>query len=374
MGGDNVGASHRDGTWHAGWLAGAAGLAVVGTIAGVSVARSATRRLRSEDPYAKENFEALDSDRSYVVTTPDGVALAVREVGPADAPLTVVFAHGFCLRMAAFHFQRTRLADEWGPHARMVFYDQRGHGRSGDAPPDTYTVTQLGTDLETVLSVVAPRGVIVLVGHSMGGMTVMSHARQYPHRYGGRIIGAALISSAAEGVSRSMLGEILTNPALDAVRFTARSAPRLVHHSRAATRALVGPILAAASYSDSKTSPSVVAFSEKMLYGTPIPTLVGFLRALENHDESAALPTLARIPTLIACGDQDLLTPAQYSAELAAALPNSELVLVSDAGHLVQLEKPDTINAGLIRLVKRAAPGRLAMLTRRLRERAWRRG
>ncbi len=41
----------------------------------------------------------------------------------------------------------------------MVFYDQRGHGRSGDAAPETYTLTQLGQDLESVLKVVAPRGV-----------------------------------------------------------------------------------------------------------------------------------------------------------------------------------------------------------------------
>ena len=59
------------------------------------------RRAVVDDPFAGEDFETLDADRSYVVTTPDGVPLAVREVGPDDAPLTVVFAHGFCLRMGA---------------------------------------------------------------------------------------------------------------------------------------------------------------------------------------------------------------------------------------------------------------------------------
>lgn len=127
-----------------------------------------TRRADADDPYADQDFEALDTDRSYVVTTPDGVPLAVREAGPADAPLTVVFAHGFCLRMGAFYFQRMRLSQEWGPQVRMIFYDQRGHGRSGEAPPDTYTVTQLGRDLETVLQVLVPQGPVVLVGHSMG--------------------------------------------------------------------------------------------------------------------------------------------------------------------------------------------------------------
>jgi pimeloyl-ACP methyl ester carboxylesterase len=216
------------------WLAGAAGLTAVGSAAGVSVARSLRRHVSTDDPYVDEDFDLLDADRSYVVTTPDGVDLAVREVGPEDARLTVVFVHGFCLQMGAFHFQRARLAEQWGPQVRMVFYDQRGHGQSGEASPDSYTVTQLGIDLETVLTLMAPRGPVVLVGHSMGGMTVLSHARQFPKRYPTRIVGVAIIASAAEGVSRSPLGEILKNPALEAVRFAVKYAPKTVATKRSA--------------------------------------------------------------------------------------------------------------------------------------------
>ena len=356
------------------WLAGAAGIGAVGTIAGATVARSMlNRRSIVDDPFAHEDFETLDGDRSYLVTTPDGVDLAVREVGPSDAPLTVVFAHGFCLRMAAFHFQRMRLADEWGSQVRMIFYDQRGHGRSAEAPPETYTISQLGKDLETVLQVIAPRGPIVLVGHSMGGMTVLSHARQFPEHYGGRITGAALISSAAEGVAKSPLGDVLNNPALEAVRRAARTAPRLVDRGRTAARSVIGPILRAASYSDKRVSPSIVAFSEKMMLGTPVPTMVEFLHALQVHDETSALPTLAKIPTLIVCGDRDLVTPDKYSRRMAEALPDSELVVVARAGHLVLLDKPASVSDGLVRLVKHASPGRFTLLGQRLRDRVLRR-
>ena len=355
---------------NAGWLAGVAGLAAVGTIAGVSVARSMGRRTTSDDPYDGVDFELIDADRSSVVTTPDGVDLAVREVGPEHAPLTVVFAHGYCLRMGAFYFQRARLAEQWGPQVRMVFYDHRGHGQSAEASPDTYTVEQLGKDLETVLAVTAPKGPVVLVGHSMGGMTVLSHARQYPQRYPTRIVGAALISSAAEGVARSPLGEILKNPALEAARFAVRHAPKTVHRGRGAAKSIIAPILRAASYGDEKVSPSVVAFSEKMMHGTPIATLVGFLHALEVHDEDAGLRTLAKVPTLIACGAHDLITPAEHSEAMAAALPKSELVIVGGAGHLVQLEQPEAIDDALVRLVERATPSKLVAMTRRLRDRA----
>ncbi len=352
------------------WLAGGAGLTAVATIVGASARRSMAERAAAlEDPYADEDFDEVEVDRSYVVTTPDGVPLAVREDGPKDAPLTMVFAHGFCLRMGAFHFQRRRLAEQWGPDVRMVFYDQRGHGQSGEADPETYTLTQLGQDLETVLQTVAPRGVIVLVGHSMGGMTVLSHARQFPQNYGRRIVGAALISTAAEGVTRSPLGEILKNPALEAVRFTARSAPKLMHRGRNVSRSLIGPILRAASFSDLRVSRSLDAFSQRMMNGTPIATMVGFSHALEVHDETAGLWTLIRIPTLIACGDHDLLTPDEYSRKMAASLPQSELVVVTGASHLALLDKPDAINDGLIRLVNRSNPGKMAQRYRRLRER-----
>jgi pimeloyl-ACP methyl ester carboxylesterase len=185
-------------------------------------------------------------------------------------------------------------------------------------------------------------------------MTVLSHARQFPQRYPRRVVGAALISSAAEGLSRSPLGETLQNPALEAVRFAARYAPRVVHRTRGAIRSLIRPSIRDASFGGADVSPSLVEFSQAMIHGTDIATLVEFLHALEVHDETAALPVLAQIPTLIACGGRDLLTPAKYSEEMAAVLPDSELVIVPGAGHLVQLEVPDVINDALLRLVERS--------------------
>jgi pimeloyl-ACP methyl ester carboxylesterase len=104
-----------------------------------------------------------------------------------------------------------------------------------------------------------------------------------------------------------------------------------------------------------------------------VPTMVEFLHALQVHDETAALPTLAKIPTLIVCGDRDLVTPADYSRKMAEVLPESELVIVARAGHLVLLDKPDSVSDGLVRLVKHASPGRFAVLSQRLRDRVLRR-
>jgi pimeloyl-ACP methyl ester carboxylesterase len=79
--------------------------------------------------------------------------------------------------------------------------------------------------------------------------------------------------------------------------------------------------------------------------------------------------TLLKIPTLVACGDHDLLTPDEYSRKMAACMPQSELVIVTGASHLVLLEKPGPINDGLIRLVDRVTPGKMTVWYRRFRER-----
>ena len=106
-----------------------------------------------------------------------------------------------------------------------------------------------------------------------------------------------------------------------------------------------------------------------MIQETSSDPVVEFLHALEVHDESAAPPVLARVPVLIAGGDRDMLTALKHSEEMAAALPDCELVVVPGAGHLVQMERPEVINDALVRLVERAAPSPLVAFARRLRGR-----
>jgi pimeloyl-ACP methyl ester carboxylesterase len=76
---------------------------------------------------------------------------------------------------------------------------------------------------------------------------------------------------------------------------------------------------------------------------------------------------LLRVPTLVACGDHDLLTPDEYSRKMAASLPRSELVIVVGASHLALLDKPEAINGGLVRLIRRTAPSGAARRMRRRR-------
>jgi 3-oxoadipate enol-lactonase len=59
-----------------------------------------------------------------------------------------------------------------------------------------------------------------------------------------------------------------------------------------------------------------------------------------------------RVPTLVLCGDKDVITPPDLSNELAGLIPGARLALIAGAGHLTNLEKPDEFNAMLYQFIE----------------------
>ena len=104
-------------------------------------------------------------------------------------------------------------------------------------------------------------------------------------------------------------------------------------------------------------------FAERLIEATPIDVVAEFYPAFTAHDKGAALAVLDGLPALVLAGDKDLLTPSAHSEEIAERLPGAELVVVPDAGHLVLLERPQTVNAALAALVAKAADARAGART-----------
>ncbi|EGD56480.1 alpha/beta hydrolase fold protein [Gordonia neofelifaecis NRRL B-59395] len=337
------------------------------------------------DPHVGVDFKAIYDDDMATVTADDGVSLAVRTVttgAPGDdgrrkwgrtatPELTVVFVHGFTLRMASWHFQRFALAERWADrHIKMVFYDQRGHGASDPASAESSTMDQLGDDLAAVIRTMAPTGPVVLVGHSMGGMSIMSLARRHSRLFShsGRIAGVALVSTAARGITEAGLGEGLNNPIVDALRLSVRYVPRAVQAGRGITRRAVEPVLVAASFGHDFYSPSAGHAVESMIQNTSIATMVNFLHVLESHDEATALPVIAQVPTVVACGDEDRLTPLPNSLNMYGRLGrDSRMIIAEGCGHMLPMEEPDLVTDAIDDLVSRSrlALGRPVMPWRR---------
>ena len=363
----------------AGVAGGLIGLAAAGA-AGVAVSRRGKGRaapltdevatggertaaeFRADDPLGQASRTA---DRTALVQADDGVVLAVEEIGPMKAPLTVVFVHGYTLSMACWTFQRRTLAAELAtanghrPDARLVFYDQRGHGMSGRGKSENSTIEQLARDLAAVLEARVPRGPVVLVGHSMGGMTIMGLAAMHPELFGSKIVGAALMSTSSGNLANLRFGlpELLTRvraAVFPVAAWTMRRRPAIAERTRRMAADIVSAVTRSLSFASGDVDPALAHYVDAMIAGTPVDVIAEFYPALAGMDHTGALKPLREVPTLVLSGDKDKLIPLEHSERIVEQLPDAEYVVIPDAGHMVLLEKPDEVTAALTGLLRRA--------------------
>jgi pimeloyl-ACP methyl ester carboxylesterase len=365
----------------AGVLGAVVGLAAAGVGVGVAVSRIAARRVRAEelppvpapadgrtDAQLREDdplgAASRPADRTAHVLAEDGVLLAVEEIGPRDAPLTVVFVHGYTLSMASWTFQRRTLAvglataNGHRPDARLVFYDQRGHGRTTRGAAERSTIEQLAHDLAAVLEARVPRGPVVLVGHSMGGMTIMGLAALRPELFGPKIAGVALISTSCGNLAELTFGlpELLTRvraAIFPVAAWTMRRRPALAERTRRVAADLVSAVTRSMSFASSDVDPALIRYVDAMIAGTPVDVIAEFYPALAGLDHTGSLEPLRRVPTLVLTGDKDKMIPKEHSELIVERLPDSEYVVVPDAGHMVLLEKPAEVSTALTGLLRR---------------------
>lgn len=363
----------------AGIVGAALGVVAAGTAVGIAVERFTIGRAVRRMAEIHDPGEAYGTLRGVpqTVMAADGTELHVEVDDPFGWPRTVdwrragrgsararpgglrefptlLFTHGFCLPQDCWHYQRAEFSGEY----RMVFWDQRGHGRSDRLRPDTeLSVEVTGEDLYAVIEATCPTGPIILIGHSMGGMTMMALAEAHPELFGDRIVGVALMSTSAGEISGLEFGL----PRLAAKLFH-RTAPgvfdlltkqrALVERGRRAGGD-VGLVLTRRYAFGSDAPESAVRFVQELIESTPIEVIARFFTALRVHDKTDALPVFDRVPALVLAADHDLLLPLKHSRAMADAIPNADFVVVEDAGHVVILEHPDQVNSALRRLVDR---------------------
>jgi len=347
------------------------GVAAAGIAAGVAAERVLVRRTRGgEDPYTDEPFGQLPFDEALTVTTADGIDLHVEIVEPADGVAldfdndpepepTVVFVHGFCLDMGTFHFQRRSLEES---HYRMVFYDQPGHGRSGRLEDGEYDLPALGEALRDVIVETCPRGAVVLVGHSMGGMAIMACAERYPELFAERVVGVVLISTSGgrvEGVKLGGLPDLVSRastPLLPLLSGASRLSGSVIDKARQASTDLAWLLTRRYGFGGKQPSASLVSYVEQMNSSTPTETVARYLRTLSSHARYPALAAIADKPVLIISGDRDPILPLKHSEEIVRHLPDAELVVVADSGHVVLLENSETVNDAIKEFLGRVIP------------------
>jgi pimeloyl-ACP methyl ester carboxylesterase len=298
------------------------------------------------------------------VPSDDGTEIAVEILGDNHPGPTVVFVHGWTLSSRSWHYQRM-LAERW----RLVLMDHRDHGESGTGPRHHRTIDQVGRDLFAVIEATCGNRDVVLVGHSMGGMTIMSLAAQHEELFGSKVKAVALVDTSAQREPEYTFG--LRGPLAKAfLKQWSSSLALMVSDPERAERARKSGSAISVAISrflnlGVKPDKRLSRFVEAMSAQTPAQVVGDFwVNALDGHDKRQALETLAAVPTLVIVGDRDRLTPAHQARAIAAAVPGSHLVELRGAGHCSMLEQPEAINAALTDLIDRAAGAAPAKRTR----------
>ncbi len=320
-----------------------------------AAARLAAYRLRSKhDPEAGEVLSEPVGEKGRYLKSFDGTRIYTEEVGRGP---TLVLVHGWFCNTDMWHYQKKLLAASY----RIVCFDQRGHRRTDCPDCVSYTLEDMALDLKAVLDEYAACEPVVLVGHSMGGMSILKYCEMYPGELGARVRGCALVDTSHVPMSETMMGggallklyKPVVEPLLNWV----------VGHSGfadGAKKALVrtSPFLLATRYLGygSGASLTQMEYIREMAGKT---TIAGACRAgmgLMRNDEATSLEalSLSGVPVLIWVGEKDKLTRPEVSVRMKGRIPGAKLRLVPDTGHPSYMEEYREFNIELDRLARKA--------------------
>ena len=299
------------------------------------------RRLRRGEDVA---FGSVHSASRKVVSA-DGIRINAEVDEPElEAPHlpTIVFVHGVICTLDTWHYQRLALRGK----VRMVFMDQRSHGASDVADRENSTIENLAADLHAVIEACTD-GPVVLVGHSMGGMTIMQLAADHPELFGDeqRVVGVVLLSTSSRLplVSSPIMRRI--------VPFARRAAPAVdwgkgFNSYSVVRRWGLGP----------NAQERHVDMTNEMILRAPTRVLTDFHPMFAELDVRHALETLSLIPTVVVAGTHDAVTPLSHSRRIANGIAGSSLVIFEDIGHMAMFEEHVRVTELIFDLVEKTAP------------------
>jgi proline iminopeptidase len=279
----------------------------------------------------------------------NGMDLFVRVVG--EGRPIVVLHGGAEFDHTYFLPELDRLADSF----RLVYYDQRGRGRSaaGVRPEDVTLASEI-EDVDAVRREAGHEHVAVL-GHSWGGLLAAEYAIRHPERVSHLILlDTVPLSEAGARRLREHLGRVRTPAEIEALEAL-----------RASEQYRSGALDADAEYLRIHFRPTVPPQLLDELVGRLrrhfTPETVVTAREIDHHlfDETLLavgydlLPALRRleVPTLVLHGSEDFI-PVPIAEEIAAAVPGARLAVLPDCGHFTYLERPDEVHQHVAELIR----------------------
>jgi pimeloyl-ACP methyl ester carboxylesterase len=281
------------------------------------------------------------------VTADDGTRLFVESRDgefAADAPRLFlcdgILCDGFIWKYAW---------DELATLGPITHWHYRGHGRSAPpADPDKISVEQHAADLMRVRESVGNPPAI-LVGHSMGCQVILESYRQNPEN----VRALVLICGTFGKVTATFRGLPILDLVLPKLVDTVLKHEELARAvwTRISPEMVLKLALRAGDLDPDKVrSEDMLPYLKHMTH-VDLPMFLKMLRAAGEHSAEAWLGDI-KVPTLIIAGERDTFTPAFLARGMAAAIPESELVVVERGSHVVPIEQPEMVNTRLVEFVR----------------------
>jgi 3-oxoadipate enol-lactonase len=234
--------------------------------------------------------------------------------GPESAPC-ITFSNSLVCDLAMWDVQAAKLRDRY----RVLRYDQRGHGAS-DAPPTAYSMDDLGND---VIALWDKLGIEQShwIGLSLGGMTGINLALRYPTRL------LSLIASDCRAEAPPPYAAVFE----ERIRITQAEG----------MAAMVEPSIARFfTEAFTATGGSQLDKVRRMIGETSAEGHVGCCEAIRGLAYDARLPEID-MAVLFMGGEHDMGAPPAVMRAMADAVPGARYEVVTGAGHISNIEKPD---------------------------------
>lgn len=247
----------------------------------------------------------------------NGVNLYYEEHGSGE-PLVLIM--GFTVSSIGWHWNVPTFAQDF----RTIVFDNRGVGQS-DKPDLPYSMPMFADDTAGLLDGLGIDQAHVF-GISMGGMIAQEFALRYPQRVKTLTLGCTNCGGPHAVLSKdpdvlNMLNRIESMDVQQA--------------ALAMTKVAVTP------WFMQKHMDQLIQLNQMSLqHPTPKHGMVRQMQAIQGHDTYDRLPQLT-MPTLVVTGKEDGLVPPENSVTLAQRIPNADLVLLSNASHLFNMELPE---------------------------------
>ena len=227
-------------------------------------------------------------------------------------------------------------SDHWKQSFRCIMPDNRGVGLS-DKPEGAYTTAQMADDMAGLMEELdIPEAQVV--GVSMGSTIAMQLALRHPEKVKSIVLMCPWARCDRKGVA--IFKHMMHAKRLRPEEFSNYVQQLIFHKS---------------SWDDDKVYEELMD-GQKAEASNPFPQplhgLESQAHACINHNVLDDLPKIDK-PCLVIGGKEDQFTPEWMAREVAEAIPNSELYLYEDAGHVFHFEKVDDFNPRVLDWLKK---------------------